>query len=72
MRENYTPDVRHIFDVSAWIDLRNWHNDPETIGAALQFFHAVCHLLGGCEAVSSWLDRISEIPQMARGGSLVQ
>lgn len=59
MRENYTPDVRHIFDVG--LKIYQLHNDPET--RRREFYHAVCHLLGGCEAVSSWLDRISETPQ---------
>lgn len=59
MRDNYTPDVRNLFDIGMLIYAQ--HDDPQE--RREQFYHAACHLLGGCTAVAGWLDAIDQVPE---------
>lgn len=59
MRDNYTPDIRHIFDLG--VRIYALHEEPEV--RRREFYNAVCHLLGGCEVISSWIDKVEETPQ---------
>ncbi|VVT17802.1 DUF4760 domain-containing protein [Erythrobacter sp. EC-HK427] len=59
MRENYTPDVRNLFDIG--VQIYADHKDPDE--RRRQFYHAACHLLGGCKAVAGWLDGIEQVPE---------
>ena len=59
MRDNYTPDVRNVFDIG--VQIYETYPDPEK--RREEFYHAVCHLLGGCDAVAGWLDGIEQVPQ---------
>lgn len=59
LRNNYTPDVRNLFDIGVQIYAQ--HSDPQE--RREQFYHAVCHLLGGCTVVARWLDEIEQVPE---------
>ena len=59
MRDNYTRDVRHIFDMG--VQIYSQESDPEARRQA--FYRAVSHALGGCEVIDKWLDELAEMPQ---------
>lgn len=59
MRDNYTPDVRNIFDIGVQVYATTV--DPKE--RREQFYDAVCHLLGECTVVKGWLDGIDTVPQ---------
>jgi hypothetical protein len=59
MRENYTPDVRHIFDTG--LRIYALHSNPEQ--RRRQFYKAVGHLFGGCRIIENWPDDVGMTPQ---------
>ncbi|AKQ42114.2 hypothetical protein CP97_08920 [Aurantiacibacter atlanticus] len=59
MRENYTPDVRHIFDIG----IRIYESHPDADIRRREFYVATSHLLGGCPIIENWLDDIAQTPQ---------
>jgi hypothetical protein len=62
MRDNYTLDVRGIFDLGVQI----YQSHPKAGDDELrrrEFYKAVSHLLGGCRAVDEWLDKLEESPE---------
>lgn len=58
-RDNYTPDVRHMFDIG--LQIYALHYDAET--RRREFYHAVCHVLGGCSVIATWFDDLEHVPQ---------
>ena len=58
LRENYTPDVRHIFDLGIQIYARE--SDPERRRRA--FYKAVAGLFGGCAIIAHWPDTVQVRP----------
>ena len=72
MRDNYTQDVRGIFDLGVQIyKAHPGARDDEL--RRREFYKAVSHLLGGCRAVDEWLDKLEEHPEWppAKHGRLV-
>jgi len=59
MRENYTPDVRHIFDIG--LRIYALHSDGEQ--RRREFYKAVGHLFGGCKIIENWPDDVCCTPQ---------
>lgn len=59
MRDNYTPDVRDIFDLG--LQVYREHADDET--RRKEFYHAVSHLMGGCETIRDWIENLGRQPE---------
>lgn len=55
MRENYTPDVRHIFDYG--VKIFEGVNDPEE--RRREFYTAVASLFGNCAIIADWPDNVT-------------
>lgn len=59
MRENYTPDVRHIFDLG--LQVYALHDDPEV--RRREFYRVVSHLFGGCPIIEQWPEAVRKTPK---------
>jgi hypothetical protein len=62
MRDNYTPDVRAIFDLGVAIYAQHAKAGEDDLRKR-EFYKAVSHLLGGCSVIDTWLDRLDEVPE---------
>ncbi len=58
LRNNYTRDVRNIFDVGVEI----FERETDLVRREREFYLAVAYLIGGCHVVESWLDELSTGP----------
>lgn len=59
MRDNYTHDVRNIFDLGTCIYATR--ADPEV--RRREFYSGISHLLGGCDVIERWLDELALTPE---------
>ena len=59
MRDNYTQDVRNIFDLG----IRIYALSDDAEYRIEQFYDAVSHAIGGCEIVENWRTDLGQAPQ---------
>lgn len=58
LRNNYTRDVRNVFDIG--VEIFETHRDPDL--REREFYQAVAYLMNQCPVVANWLDDMQTAP----------